>query len=107
MSWKDIIKAKGFNFEDISFIEGENGYISSTKLIGDIKLSVSMGKHNFSKPKEKLDNPHDYEQYEIAFFDEKGWATEKLTGVSGGPIEYVTKKQIEDYVKDIMEERLQ
>ncbi len=70
MSWKDILK-KQFKFDDIEFkpYNDRRGYHSRTEIAPDLELSVVAGDRLGSIPQGKLQDPHSYKAYEIAFID--------------------------------------
>ena len=64
-------------------------------------MSVVAGKGNYSKPRSKLSNPQDYEEYEFAFWDKintEEWLTRKLLGSNDDVIGYKTVAEIEKLV---------
>lgn len=70
MSWQDILK-KQFKFDDIEFkpYNDRRGYYSRTQIAPDLELSVVAGDRLGSIPQGKLQDPHSYKAYEIAFID--------------------------------------
>jgi hypothetical protein len=70
MTWQDILK-KQFRFQDIEFkpYNDRRGYHSRTEIAPDLELSVVAGDRLGSIPHGKLQDPHSYKAYEIAFID--------------------------------------
>ena len=70
MTWQDILK-KQFKFEDVKFEPHlfREGYTSRTTIFPNLDLSIIAGDGMGSIPQGKLQDPHSYQAYEIAFID--------------------------------------
>ena len=105
MSWEDILKKK-FKFSDIKFLEDPQRYYSRTEVAPNLILSVVAGDFNYSKPRIKLSNPLDYEEYEFAFWDKESpekWLTRELLGHYDDVVGYKTVAEIEDLVAEAVD----
>ena len=100
MNWENILK-KQFKFSDIDFHELEDRYYSRTEVAPNLILSVVAGEGNYSKPRSKLSNPQEYEEYEFGFWDKlntEHWLTKELLNSIDDVIGYKTVAELEKLV---------
>jgi hypothetical protein len=100
---KLLLKAN-FNFDKIKFTLRYNKWVGKLKLKDNLMLSIIAGEGTYSIPRKKLDNPLDYDAYEIAFMDNDGeWITNEVTDYKDDDvIGFLSKDEVIDYINQAL-----
>ena len=108
MSWEDILKKEpetsgSFDFNKLEFfMRGENW--AAVHNFGEgVKFSIIAGKYTYSIPKEYLENPKEYKEYEVMLIHPKVSNTSEI----GLPTSYddnifrATKEELSEYARKV------
>ena len=106
ISWQNILKQK-FNFDSLNFKVDRNGNWNAVYDFGEgVRFSILAGKGAYSTPREYLDNPMDYRQYEV-MLRFPGLKSPQDIGIQENDdvFGYLTKEKVTEYAR-LVEENL-
>ena len=104
MNWQNILKQK-FNFDSLDFKVDRNGNWNVVYEFGEgVKFSILAGNGAYSEPREYLDNPMDYREYEVMLVY-PGLKHPQDIGIkeNDNVFGYVTKEKISKYARMVEE----
>jgi len=108
MSWKDIIKQNKFDFSKLKFqkINENNDPDPVWRAVHDfgedVIFSIVAGEYQYSAPREYLDDPMGYEEYEVMLGHPEVSHPREI-GIEENTMvfPYVTKEQITEYARKV------
>ena len=96
------------NFNDIQFKRhslglGVQGSLTLKKFKKEILLSVVAGEGLYSSPREKHFSPDDFQEFEIALFDEGGFCTQDfIEDINDDVLGWQTREDINNLIETIL-----
>ena len=102
MNWKNILKQNKFNFSDLKFTKKNKGWATTYDFGEDVTFSIIAGEYFYSTPREYLEDPMEYEKYEV-MLGHPQISNPQDIGIKENTMvfPYVTKEEIAEYAKKV------
>ena len=107
MSWEDILKkgpesSGSFDFNKLEFFMRDEIWAAVHNFGEGVKFSIIAGKYTYSIPKEYLENPKEYEEYEVMLiYPESSIPSEIGLPYSRDNIFIATKEELTEYARKV------
>ena len=102
MSWRDILKQKKFNFNDLTFTKKNKGWQAFYDFGEDVTFSIVAGSYSYSTPREYLEDPMGYEKYEVMLGHPEIDRPQEIGIMENNMIfSYKTKEEITEYARKV------
>ena len=103
MSWKDIIKQKKFNFDDLRFTKKDKGWAVIYDFGEGVGFSIIAGAMGaYCKPREYLEDSMEYEKYEVMLGHPEIDRPQEIGIMENTMVfPYKTKEEITEYARKV------
>ena len=107
MSWEDILKKEpetsgSFDFDKLKFFMRGKNWAAVHNFGEGVEFSIIAGKYAYSIPKENLENPKEYKEYEVMLIHPKVSNSSEIgLPTSQGGIFRATKEELSEYARKV------
>jgi len=102
MSWEDILKQKKFNFDNLRFTKENKSWAALYDFGEDVTFSIVAGSYSYSTPRESLEDPMEYEKYEVMLGHPEISEPQEIGIMENTMVfPYKTKEEITEYARKV------